>query len=1001
MKSSPTCLAAIVYTMLSMLTASSAVHGGCEADTPARPVPQFDPDLAPGVSLWPLHPDTGEVLLRPAKESPGVTRSHVSTLPAERDSTHYNGLSDPGVVLGDEIFQDVAAPGDGEADATQADWVIAFYNSGLSVWDLRTDPEKPRLAARKDGFPPPWGPYDWAVFPVSGEDSFPLRAGDVVQDGDLLYIAAAGRADTGFALWVFDTTTGLLEQRYQDPYGLDGLDVSLAKTPEGGIYAFMADNELNGGGVRVYDALAIPAGELCVEPMGSSDTCGVFRGRVGTIAASAHVDARVVDGTLYVAASDGLFNFGGPLKLEIWEVPDPQDPAPSPEGAAVRRFVGLSSHVHSPQLFTYEGAAYLALVETLGVGSHQMRIHDIGHCLDANGCTSLGAAKATETIRDSGANLQFLDLSFSNGSPYLHYGMEGNGLFGAGFEHLWSLGDLPSTTAPNGLPELTDSGGTYADPCDGEEVDYFGDYYPGNEFGLRSFSPRHAVFTGPYLYRAAESIFDIHVRGGPETPEGPSIIPRLQTGGSIDGDTFWLDDEVDLEADVFNCLAGGTNWCWQTVVGNPDVAAFPEPLNPDGCDPSFFDDHTLAFLCQGSGRCADTSVSVATWNSSASCADTAADPVTIDFHLKDPEVDATGLDAGGSSFPECQVVSLQGTAQGRGAVEWAWLVQGEPIPGCGGIVPAGRDLSAESFACTWNSGGVSFDLIFGDDFEDGTCAAWDFGCPAAFKTGVVRTPKTVRGGPAEKAGGTVNVEFEVRQVAGPVLDSVSQAITFVPAGEPSFLGPLPDPVVEGGSAILLAPATDTTTWTWEIENPDVSGSPCSFDSERNCDLEETSIGSLDYHWESGGTYTFEVSLSSCSFPEAVSAVGTATVDDSLAEIVHFGVSPASIRTVGQPDAPCCKPFPFDTIICPTETEIEFDVEVAEEGVFVFLFDWERTSSAEPPSYVPSMPSSVDGTEYLFTHTFPGSVPSPNFPISSVSFGNEMPLDDQLEFGSCD
>lgn len=497
-----------------VLPGITTTYAACEPDTPARPVPQFDHAQAPGVSLWPVDPRTGDVLLRPAKELPGVTRNQVDELPAERDSTHYAGTTNPGIYMGDEIFQHVAAPGTADQNADRADWVVAFYNAGFTVWDLRQDPEEPRKAAVADGWTPPWGLDQWAVFTPVGKQSFPLKGGDVLRVGDLLYIAAVGLDDVGVALWVFDTTTEALEQKYQHPYVRNGRDVDLVNLAGGGIYALVADLDINTGGIRVYDVVAATQGDLCVEPEEASPICDVFLGRVGTIAGSAHVSARSVDGTLVVAAADGVLQ-NQPMGLEIWEVSDPQSPSAAPEGTAVQRFSGLGSLVHSPQLFTFNKAWYLALVESLGgSGKEQMRIHQIDHCLDEDGCASLGGPKAVESIQDSLANFHFLDVSFSEGTPFLHYGMEGNGLFGSGFEHLWSLGHLPDETAPDTLPELTDLAGSYTDPCEGYPVDYFGDYYPGNDLGLRGFSPRHAIFSGPYLYRAAESVFDIHVWSG-------------------------------------------------------------------------------------------------------------------------------------------------------------------------------------------------------------------------------------------------------------------------------------------------------------------------------------------------------------------------------------------------------------------------------------------------------------------------------------------------------
>lgn len=987
------------------LLQTGTVFGGCDSDTPARPVPQFDQDLAPGVSLWPLDPDTGEILLRPANEPPGVKRNQVDPLPTSRDSTQYTTTSWPGVQEGLELFQDVAIPGSKDETAGRADWVVAVYNGGLSVWDLRSNPELPRLADQKDGWSGDYGPGQWAIFPGGGEEDFMLFAGDVVQVDDLLYITVVGRQGAGISLWIFDTVSDSLEQKYQDAFNVDPRGVSMVKTPDGKVYAYIADLGVGDtGGVRMYDVLAGTSGELCLEPEGSI-VCGAYLGKVGTYYRPRHVDAEVIDGTTVVAASDGNLTGTNPLRLEIWQLVDPDAP-----DSAVRRFIGLGTNVYSPQLFSYDSAHYVAFVERVGgANPDQMRIHAIDHCLDG-GCSGLGEAKATETIRYSIPTDQFLDVSFSDGAPFLYYGVDATGLFGSGFERLWDLGQLPAAAMPNTLPELTDTGGTYNDPCSGEVVDYFGDYYVANDLGLRFFDPHHALFTGPYLFRAGHSVFDIHVRGGSVQTNDPSIIPRLQTGGSIDADTFWLDEDVLLEADVLNCLAGGVDWCWQAAVSNPDVAAFPIPANPDGCDPTFDDEHTLMFLCEDTGRCADTNVTVSAWNNSSSCVDTAGDPQEVSFSLKDPEVDALAVDAGGLTFPECQVLSLRADAAGRGAVAWDWLVDGEPILGCGGVVPANVDLNSETFACEWDSSGHTFGLIFADGFEDGTCENWDDGCPTALKgldlpqSGVVGRGEASsrRGSLQPKAGGLATLELELREVAGPVLDVVSESITFLPVGDPAFAGPLPDPVVDGSAATLSAPATDTTTWTWEIENPDLPGSACSFDTSKNCVTEETTVDSIDYAWEDAGTYLYRVSLSNCAASVTVSLLGAVTVDDgTVPAIVGFDVALSSIQSVGNPDAPCCKPFPFTKVICPLDVEIDFHVEVAEEGEFSFFFDWERETSSETPAYSSASPASVDGVDYVFTHAFPGTAPSPNYPISSVLFGNEMALDDNLEFGTCD
>ena len=860
--------------------------GGCEPDTPARPVPQFDPILAPGVSLWPIDPNSGEVMLKPAEVPLGVTRAQVNgfVLPQNRDSTDYLTQSVPGVGDGHELFQDLAIPGRRNQFAAQSDWLFVVYTGGISVWDLRANPEEPVKRATADGWPS--GPADWEVFPAFGEGDNYLQAIDVIQDGSLYYIGIAGLVNTGVAFWTFDSTNYQLTQWYQDPYNVDSYEISMVRDTNGRVYAFATDRGTAGtqsSGVKVYDVTQAVAGPLCVEPEGAYSCSAVYQGKVGSfISLPQYVSSVVANGETYIAVSDGPQS-GGELRLEIWEVANPANPEAPPEGASVRRFQGLDTKVWAPEFFSYDGDTYLALVEHVGGGPNpeQMRIHDVDECVDSDGCASLGAAKATETVKYH-EDRHFLDISFSNGAPFLHLGTPATGLFGSGFERLWDLGQLPATAAPNALPELTDHGGSYNDPCDNAPVDYFGDYYIANEYGMRHFSPRHAIFSGRYLYRAAKSVLDVHVRGGEAQTDEPSIIPRLQSGGSIDADTFWMDETVILEAAVLNCLAGGLDWCWAASLSHPNVDAFPVPASPDGCDPTFDDVHAMTFLCQSTDRCADTSVAVAAWNDSASCISTGLDPQEVGFNLKDPEVDAVLLESGGTSFPECQQVGLEASVEGRGTVEWAWLVNGESISGCSGTVPAGTDLSSESFACDWDTSGLMFDLIFGDDFDDGTCDAWSSGCPASFKSGVVQRAAAERKGSLSlEAGGTVTVEFGVSEVAGPVLDTLSESITFNPVGDPAFSGPLPDPVVNGAGALLQAPATDTTTWTWEIEDPDSPGAPCSFNASKNCVTQDTPVDNFEYLWTGAGTYIFQVSLSNCTSAETATASGSVVVSEAV------------------------------------------------------------------------------------------------------------------------
>jgi hypothetical protein len=124
------------------------------------------------------------------------------------------------------------------------------------------------------------------------------------------------------------------------------------------------------------------------------------------------------------------------------------------------------------------------------------------------------------------AILRFLTYSVSNDRPYLYYGLEGFETEGPKAEMLLDLSSFPSQ-----VTEITDGGGTYFDACSGFNVDYWGDYYPGNTNGLRHVRPRIGKFNGYTFYRAAYGILDVHVRQDVAPPD------QIFSDGFESGDT--------------------------------------------------------------------------------------------------------------------------------------------------------------------------------------------------------------------------------------------------------------------------------------------------------------------------------------------------------------------------------------------------------------------------------------------------------------------------------
>ena len=70
---------------------------------------------------------------------------------------------------------------------------------------------------------------------------------------------------------------------------------------------------------------------------------------------------------------------------------------------------------------------------------------------------------------------------------------------GAAYERLFDLTNLGGT---NQLSEMTETGGTFTDECNGlGPIGYWSYYYELNATGYRNFSPRKAMFGGRYFYK--------------------------------------------------------------------------------------------------------------------------------------------------------------------------------------------------------------------------------------------------------------------------------------------------------------------------------------------------------------------------------------------------------------------------------------------------------------------------------------------------------------------
>lgn len=459
-----------LLTILLALAAPPATLG--LGDPPAFPVPECR-DASNGDEV-PCS-DPGAVRLWPPGFQPGLPGQ---ALPEERDSTGWDALTVPGADSGYELFESLDV---------EAGHLFVAYNAGLQVWDLSGGrAEDPLRRAVADG----WR-GDFLSFPPIGENDFltnDVAAAGPAGRGTAVLVAVAADAPVGVSIWRF-TPPSTLAPLYQDA-GNESEQVRVAQF-DGTVYAFAA----GAGGISVYDMSAAAALPTPCLDAGGTVCPGVYLGEVGTMTTGHYLDLVERGGNVYLAAANGG---SSGLDLEIWEVSDPADP-----GGAALKFAGLDADTFGTALFELGGGYYLAAVED------DVNIYDAAACLDADGCASPGAPLAS-IARLPFINPQYLTYSESDGVPFLYYGIFAN-LQGTKIERLLDLTTLGGT---NQITEITDGGGTYTDPVTLNPVDYWGDYYPGNAFGLPNVAPLVGRFEGRYFYRAAFGILDVHVRGG-------------------------------------------------------------------------------------------------------------------------------------------------------------------------------------------------------------------------------------------------------------------------------------------------------------------------------------------------------------------------------------------------------------------------------------------------------------------------------------------------------
>ncbi|MCG8458046.1 MAG: hypothetical protein MI919_17350 [Holophagales bacterium] len=417
--------------------------------------------------------------------------------PANRDSTDYDTTFQPSFLTGFELFTDTDVYGDR---------LFVAYNSGFSVWDIAgARAGNPRFLNVREG----WVSNHFLNWSNNVEESAFIEEISVLPlggpgdpDENLVLIALAARDPVGFSAWIFDRSNNDLQQIYQvnDNHSFQ---VRLIEHTDGRFYAFSSRPD----GIKVYDLTrARQIGTCFDDKITPVDECpGVDKGRVGGMTTGRYLDVwqRPANGAIFVSASDGVF--GTAVGVELHRVDDPSNPA-----AATRLLGGLSSRTFGTALFDRGDQIYLAAIERLGNVDNVISFFNVSGCVDGGACSFAQALGEIDLLNFSAA--QYLSFSTSAGRPFLYYGGALQNLAQPVVELLLDLSSIhPSVPGQDfAAMEITAGGPTYFDACNGQDVGYWGWYYPKNQFGLKNLSPRRGTFGGEYFYRAAYGVLDVH-----------------------------------------------------------------------------------------------------------------------------------------------------------------------------------------------------------------------------------------------------------------------------------------------------------------------------------------------------------------------------------------------------------------------------------------------------------------------------------------------------------
>ncbi|MEL7058532.1 MAG: hypothetical protein AAGN46_00755 [Acidobacteriota bacterium] len=855
----------LVVTALGLLLlAPNLSAGDCGNNSPAFPVEEF----REGVRVWPDG-------LRPGNPS--------QRLPGKRDSTdRIGGTSVPGATSGHELYKGV--------DVVD-DLLFVVYNAGIQVWSLSgNNAEDPQQLAFRDGWQ-----GQFQSFPPPTEQLNFLEDISAIRSGNEYILAVSGKNPVGPSIWVWN---GSWQPKYQD-LGTSVRQVRLIEHNNNVFLIAAADD-----GVLVYDATAAAnRTTACIDDAGVA--CGpIFLGYLPDQAISRYVDAISWNGRLFVVAGDGLNAF---IDLELWELPTPSIPS-----TAIRRATG-DSDARGPAFLPLGNELFLAYAQN---GTPRVRFFDIDDCVDGNGCSGLGAVQRTELVRRG--DEQFLTFSRNGSTPYLYYGVSSDNIEGSKSENLW---DLTNLSAGGAIPEITDSGGTYVDPCNGQIVDYWGDYYDANNFGMRNMHPRIGVWNDGYFYRAAQTMLDVHV-----STEG--VVQDPETSVEVDPRAgqppYFFGDDIDFDATAQNC-AGPELWTWFSS-------------NTDATGLGFGSEReTISWDLCPQEHCPSELIDV--WATKDACEDDTNFTFTEDsILLEDPRPEVTSLQVTppGVSYPVCTQLTFTASVDGRDPFGFVWEARDSTT---GDLLATSTD---ETFV--WDTSDLEFTLppeIFSDDFETGNLGAWlTVGAPIA---PTLEHPKTTIRHLLEQRGvEELDVDISLAVTNADAGDTATALVTITSLGDLSIGSPAITAEDLGEATFELTANTSSgTEWRWIVEDP-ANGATTDCDGlfARCTVFDFGEVGQvLQFQWNSpnsDGQYGVFVQSRNC----AVTTPVEGSIDLSVTGITDPEPPSITLFDVNFTASTGCTDPPLGGPECSVNVPIVFEVETAGNPTLL-EFDWDN------------------------------------------------------------